>query len=253
MKISSPDITHKSDVGGVMLGIDSEEKLRQEFPQLIETVRAALPEARIDGVTLQKMLDKVDYEVIIGAKKDKDFGTIILFGMGGVGTEIFKDVSIGLPPLNQTLARRLMEETEVYRMLQGYRGETPANMKELEHLLVSFSNLIVDFPEIAEVDINPVGISDGKALALDARIIIDPEAIDHVTQYPHLVITPYPTKYTLPWKLTDGTEVLLRPIRPEDEPLEYEMLSSLSEETMRVRFFSVIKTSPTKCSSGSVT
>jgi acetyltransferase len=138
-------------------------------------------------------------------------------------------------------------------MLQGYRGETPANMKELEHLLVSFSNLIVDFPEIAEVDINPVGISDGKALALDARIIIDPEAIDHVTQYPHLVITPYPTKYTLPWKLTDGTEVLLRPIRPEDEPLEYEMLSSLSEETMRVRFFSVIKTSPTKCSSGSVT
>jgi acetyltransferase len=241
LKIASRDITHKSDVGGVKIGIGSEDELRREYETLLRRVEASVPGARISGVAVQKMINKIDYELIIGAKKDNDFGSVILFGMGGIGTEIFKDVSIGLPPLNQTLARRLMEETEVYKMLQGFRGRPPADMKELEHLLVSFSNLIVDFPEIAEMDINPVSISDGKALALDARIIIDPAAIDHVTQYPHLVITPYPTRYTLPWKLTDGTDVLLRPIRPEDEPLEHQMLASLSEETMRVRFFSIIK------------
>ena len=134
-----------------------------------------------------------------------------------------------------------MEETKVYRMLQGYRGKKPADLKELEQLLVIFSNLIVDFPEIAEMDINPIAISNGKAYALDARIIIDKDYMDHTLPYPHLVITPYPTRYTTTWKLSDGTEVMLRPIRPEDEPLEHEMLSTLSRETLRSRFFSIIQ------------
>jgi acetyltransferase len=241
LKIASPDITHKSDVGGVKAGIRSEEELREEYSQLLRGVKEKVPQAVISGITIQKMIDKIDYEVILGTKKDKDFGSIILFGMGGIGTEVFKDISIGLPPLNQTLARRLMEETEVYKMLQGYRGKKPADMKELEHILVSFSNLIVDFPEIAEMDINPIAISNGKAYALDARIIIDKEYIDYTVQYPHLVITPYPTRYTTTWKLMDGTEVTLRPIKPEDEPLEHEMLSTLSQETLRTRFFSIIK------------
>jgi acetyltransferase len=161
--------------------------------------------------------------------------------MGGIGTEIFKDFSIGLPPLNQTLARRLMEETKVYKMIQGYRGKSPADIRQLEQIIVSFSNLIVDFPEIAEMDINPLAISSGKAFALDARIIIDKDSLEYTTQYPHLIITPYPTKYIIPWKMQDGTEVLLRPIRPEDEPLEHEMLSTLSEEALIGRFFQVIK------------
>ena len=130
-----------------------------------------------------------------------------------------------------------MEETHVYKMLQGYRGKVPADLRQLEQILVSFSNLIVDFPEILEMDLNPIAISNGKAIAIDARIIIDHEGLKYTAAYPHLVITPYPTKYITSWRLPDGTEVLLRPIRPEDESLERELLSSLSEESMRMRFF----------------
>jgi acetyltransferase len=261
LKIVSPDISHKSDVGGVKVGIKSGTELKEEYAQMLKRVTEQAPQARITGVTVQKMIESIDYEVIMGAKKDKDFGPVILFGMGGVGTEIYKDVSLGLPPLNQTLARRLMEETEVYKVLQGYRGKPPADIKQLEQILVSLSNLIIDFPEIAEMDINPVAVAKGRAWAIDARIIIDQGAIEstalpypdkpqagrmptlqtYPTPYPHLVITPYPEKYITLWRLNDGTEVLLRPIKPEDEPLEYEMLSTLSEETLRLRFFSVIK------------
>ena len=136
-----------------------------------------------------------------------------------------------------------MEETKVYKMIQGYRGKSPADIKQLEQIIVSFSNLIVDFPEIAEMDVNPLAISHSKAHALDARIIIDKEMLEHLspTQYPHLVITPYPTRYVILWKTLDGTDVILRPIRPEDEPLEHEMLKTLSEDTLKDRFFQVIK------------
>jgi acetyltransferase len=241
LKLISPDITHKSDVGGIRVGIRSEDELTAEYAALLQRVREKAPNANVTGVNVQRMVENIDYEIIVGAKKDKDFGTVILFGMGGVGTDIFKDVSVGLPPLNQTLARRLMEETKLYGALRGYRGKPPADMRLLEQMLVNFSNLIVDFPEIAEMDINPVAVSEGRPCAIDARIILDPNHTGSGTQYPHLVITPYPTRYVTPWKLSDGTDVLLRPIRPEDEPLEGEMLSSLSEETMRTRFFSIIR------------
>ena len=241
LKVVSPDITHKSDVGGIKLGVLNDEHLRNSYEQIMGDVRQNAPQTDITGVSVQKMIEKIDYELILGCKKDKDFGSVVLFGMGGVGTEIFKDVSIGFPPLNQTLARRLMEETEVYKMLQGFRGRKPADMKQLEHLIVSFSNLIVDFPEIAEMDINPVAIAQGQVTALDARIILEKESPAESNHYPHLVMTPYPTHYTTVWKLKDGTEVTLRPIRPEDEPLEKILLSNLSEKTLRQRFFSVIK------------
>jgi len=187
------------------------------------------------------MIENVDYELILGAKKDKDFGSVILFGMGGTAAEFFKDFSIGLPPLNQTLAKMLMQETKVYKMLQGFRDKPPANFEELEEILVCFSNLIIDFPEIAEIDINPLAIAHGKACALDARIVIDRDYVEHGSRYPHLVIKPYPTRYSTSWKLPDGVEVLLRPIRPEDEPLEHELLASLSHETIRTRFFSSMR------------
>ncbi len=241
LKIASPDITHKSDVGGVATGIDSDETLRSEYEAMIRRVISDRPQAKILGVTVQKMIEKIDYEIILGARKDRDFGSVILFGMGGVGVEIFRDFSIGLPPLNQTLARRLMEDTKVHKMIQGYRGKPPADMRQLEEIIVRFSNLIVDFPEIAEIDVNPLAISGGMAYVLDARIVIDKNTLEPPSPYSHLVITPYPTRYVTPWRLKDGTEVILRPIRPEDEPLEHEMLTTLSEETLRGRFFQVIK------------
>jgi acetyltransferase len=242
IKVVSPSISHKSDVGGVIMGIDSSAALKKAYEKLMQTVKKRAPAATITGVAVEKMVTDVDYELILGSKKDKDFGSVILFGMGGTAAEFIEDFSIGLPPLNQTLAKMLMQDTKVYKMLQGFRGKPPADFEGLEEILVNFSNLIVDFPEIAEIDINPLAITKGKATALDARIIIDKnyDATGR-SPYPHLIITPYPTKYSKPWKLSDGTEVLLRPIRPEDESAEHEMLSSLSEETLRTRFFSVIK------------
>jgi acetyltransferase len=242
IKVVSPDISHKSDVGGVATGIDSSTTLKEAYGKLIERVKERAPGASIKGVAIQKMFTDIDYELILGSKKDKDFGSAILFGMGGTMAEFIKDFSIGLPPLNQTLAKMLMQDTKVYKMLQGFRGKPAADFEGLEEILVNFSNLVVDFPEIAEIDINPLAISNGKASALDARIIIDKnyDATGR-SPYPHLIITPYPTKYTTPWQLSDGTEVLLRAIRPEDEPAEAEMLSTLSQETLRTRFFSTIK------------
>jgi len=242
LKISSPDIIFRQDVGGVIGGITTDAGLRREYGRLIERVKERQPGAVIHGVTVQKMIEVIDYEIILGAKKDPDCGAVILFGMGGVGVEIFQDYAVGLPPLNQALARKLMEDTKIYRMLQGYRGKAPADLRQLEQIIVSFSNLIVDFPEILAMDMNPIAISGGKAVALDARIILDPQGIHHDTPYPHLVITPYPMRYVTRWHLRDGMEVLLRPIKPEDEPLEHEMFTSLSEATLRERFYQAIKT-----------
>ena len=243
LKIASPDIFFNIDVGGVVTGISSEEELKREYDRLLDRVKKNVPEAGIEGILIQKMLEKIDYEVILGSKKDKEFGSVIVFGMGGFGVEIFRDFSVGLPPLNQTLARRLMEETQVYKMLKGFRGRPPADLRQIEEIIVSFSNLIVDFPEIAEVDINPIAVSNGRAYALDARIVLDGSASfqNHANPYPHLVITPYPVRYVSMWTLPDGTEINFRPVRPEDEPLEHEMLTTMSEETLRSRFFQTIK------------
>ncbi len=242
LKVSSPDIIFRQDVGGVVRGITTHVELKREYDRLIERVRERQPGASIHGVTVQKMVEVIDYELILGAKKDPDYGAVILFGMGGIGVEIFQDYAVGLPPLNQALARRLMEDTRIYKMLQGYRGKTPADLRQLEQILVSFSNLIVDFPEILVMDMNPLAVCNGKAVALDARIIIDTQHERQEGHFAHLVITPYPMRYITPWHLRDGTEVLLRPIKPEDEPLEHEMFTTLSETTLRERFYQTIKT-----------
>ncbi len=244
LKIISPDISYKSDAGGVALGIKSDEQLRDEYLKMMDRVHAYCPEWAIKGVTVQKMVENIDYEVILGAKKDTDLGSVILFGMGGTGVQIFQDFSIGLPPLNQVLARKLMEETKVYRLLQGYRGKPPADIGRLEQIILSFSSLITDFPEIAEMDINPIALAGPRAIALDARVVLDPSYSDQSSSRPHLIISPYPAKYITHWVLPDGADVLLRPIRPEDEPLEHEMLTSLSEKTLKERFFQVVKQIP---------
>ncbi len=245
LKILSPQIIHKTDAGGVALDIKSETEVRDTFNRLIEKAKEYNPDAEILGVTVQPMIKKQGYEVIIGAKTDPLFGPVILFGMGGVGVELFKDFAIGIPPLNQTLVRRMMEETKVYQLLKGYRNVPPANIKLLEEIIVRFSQMLVDFPQLKEVDINPLFINEKEAFAIDARIVIDKERVfAKLEPHQHLVITPYPKKYETLWKLRDGRTVLLRPIRPEDEPLWLEMFQNFSEESIRYRFFQIIKDTP---------
>ncbi|MFH0848481.1 MAG: GNAT family N-acetyltransferase [archaeon] len=246
MKIVSPQITHKSDVGGVLLGIESEEELRRSYDDLMGDIKKRLPDATILGVSIQKMVDDVDYELILGSKRDDLFGSVILFGSGGIGVEVFADRAIGLPPLNQVLARRLMEQTRVYKILRdGLRNRKPANMIQLEEVLMKFSQLVVDFPEIREIDVNPLVCGGNRIIALDARVIIDKKlALSEPELHQHLVISPYPAKYTTEWKARDGRQVLLRPIKPEDEPMWLEMFKSFSEQTVRNRFFYLIKDTP---------
>jgi acetyltransferase len=165
--------------------------------------------------------------------------------MGGVGVELFKDVSIGLPPLNTTLIRRMMEETKIYRLLKGYRGSTAVDLKRLDETILQFSQLLIDFPQIKEIDINPLLISDKDATILDARIVLDKEKVcKKFEAHEHMVISPYPKKYETLWLLKNGQEVLLRPIKPEDEPMWLEWFQSLSEESIRYRFFQMLKDTP---------
>jgi len=244
-KILSPQIVHKSDAGGVVLDIDDEPELREAFDRITRRAKEYAPNAEILGVTVQHMVEKRGQEVILGAKYDPLFGPVILFGMGGVGVEVFKDFAIGLPPLNQTLARRIMEETKVFQLLKGFRNMPPANIKQLEEIMVRFSQMLVDFPQLKEVDINPLLANESQVIALDARIVIDKDRVfAKIEPHQHLVVSPYPKKYETLWKLRDGRTVLLRPIKPEDEPLWLEMFQSFSEESIRYRFFQIIKDTP---------
>jgi acetyltransferase len=245
LKILSPQIVHKTEAGGIVLDLNSETEVRNAFNHILKAATDYNPNAQILGVTVQQMIKRQGYEVIIGAKADRLFGPVMLFGMGGVGVELFKDFAIGIPPLNQTLVRRMMEETKVYQLLEGYRNVPPANIKLLEEILVRFSQMLVDFPQLKEVDINPLFINENEAMALDARIVIDKERVfKKFEPHEHLVITPYPKKYETIWKLRDGKTVLLRPIKPEDEPLWLEMFQNFSEESIRYRFFQIIKDTP---------
>jgi acetyltransferase len=238
LKIVSHEITHKSAAGGVEVGVISPADLELAYARIMKRVKKAAPRAVIEGVSVQQMVREVDFELILGMKKDPQFGSVIMFGAGGVAAEGLLDFSVGLPPLNQTLALRMMEETRVFRSISAPRkGIVAPDVVELEELLTTLSNIVVDFPEIAEIDINPLVIADGKACAVDARIVIDASVLEGKPKFPHLVITPYPTRYITPWRLSDGTEVILRPIRPEDEPMIGEFLRTLSEETLRQRYF----------------
>jgi len=243
MKISSPDITHKLDAGGIKLNISSAEEVQMAFSEIMENAQKYKPDADVEGVSIQKMITNYDYELIVGSKKESVFGPVIMFGLGGTEAEFFKDIAVGLPPLNQVLAKRLLEETKVYKILsQGFRTKPPVDLRLLEETLVKFSNLLIDFPEITEIDINPLIMTSNTAIALDARIILDKEAVRKgMDEYGHLIISPYPTRYVHLWRCRDGRMVLLRPIKPEDELLERELIAGLSKQSMRFRFFQLIK------------
>ena len=238
MKIDSMDISHKTDVGGVITGIRCKEEVKDAFLKIVGSARGHVPEARINGVNLFKMIDGYDYELIVGSKKDDNCGPVVAFGLGGRDAEYFQDIAVGLPPLNQALARRIIEQTKIFdRLAHGSRSRPPVNLKVLDETLVKVSQLVVDFPEIRELDINPLVVKGNREIALDARILLD-LSCNVETEYSHLVITPYPTRYIQPWRCKDGRQVLLRPIRPEDENLEKEAYERLSDESRRLRYFS---------------
>jgi acetyltransferase len=245
LKILSPQITHKTDAGGVILNINSDAEVRDAYNLIMQNVKNYNKSASIIGVTVQRMIKEKGTEVILGGKTDPLFGPIILFGMGGVGVELFKDYSIGLPPLNTTLIRRMMEETKVYQLLKGYRNVPPSNLKLLEETLLLFSQLLIDFPQIKEIDINPLLVNEKESCILDARIAFDREKVfKKFEPHEHLVISPYPKKQETQWTLKNGQEILLRPIKPEDEPMWLEMFQSFSDDSIRYRFFQMLKDTP---------
>ena len=210
MKLHSETITHKTDVGGVILNLRDEESLRLAYKKIAENVNLKVGEKDANGqlhflgVTVQPMIDLEGYELILGCSNDPQFGPVILFGLGGQLVEVFKDSALGLPPLNSTLARRMMERTRIYKALQGVRGREAVDMSMLERLVVRFSTLICEQPWIKELDINPLLASPERLLALDARIVIyDKDTRED--QLPRLAIRPYPSQYVTEWTAKDGS------------------------------------------------
>jgi acetyltransferase len=237
VKLHSKSITHKTDVGGVVLNLRSAEAVREAFA----AIRSRVPEG-FDGVNVQKM-EKLDgYELIFGSSIDPQFGPVILFGMGGTLVEVFRDRALGLPPLNTTLARRMMERTTIHEALQGVRGRPPVDELALASLLVRFSQLVVEQRWIAEIDINPLLASPERILALDARVVLHPPEVKEA-DIPRLAIRPYPVQYVSDWTAKDGSAIQFRPIRPEDEPLMVKFHESVSDASVYFRYFQFLKLS----------
>ncbi|MDD5071335.1 MAG: GNAT family N-acetyltransferase [Patescibacteria group bacterium] len=236
MKILSPDITHKTDVGGVKLNVSSKKEANKAFEDIISSAKRHNPQADIHGVFIEKMINK-KYELILGCKKDPIFGPALVFGMGGLAVEIFKDIRVGLPPLNMSLSMRMIANTKIYKMLKGFRNMPGVDLQSIQFLLYKFSYLIVDFPEIKEFDINPFAVDEHGGIVLDAKVILDKKIIKEGSKpYSHLAISPYPREYVIKYKLKNGQNIKIRPIRPEDEPIWVEMFNNFSKKTLRQRF-----------------
>jgi acetyltransferase len=241
LKLYSETITHKTDVGGVQLNLQNEAEVRQAFKAIKAACTEKAGAKHFQGVTVQKMIKLSEgYEIILGSSIDPQFGPVLLFGMGGQLVEVFKDKALALPPLNTTLARRMMETTRIYHALKGVRGRKPVDLAALEKIMVGFSQLVAEQPWIKEIDINPMFASADDLVALDARVILH-DAKTEEDKLPRLAIRPYPTQYVSPWKLKDGTAITIRPIRPEDEPLLVKFHETLSEESVYHRYFNQIK------------
>ncbi|HVN76395.1 MAG TPA: bifunctional acetate--CoA ligase family protein/GNAT family N-acetyltransferase [Thermoanaerobaculaceae bacterium] len=237
-KLLSPDVTHKSDVGGVALGLPDGAAVRAAFGRIVAGARERRPGARVDGVTVQPMVSTENgVEVIVGAKTDPVFGAVLLAGLGGVSAEVFGDRALGLPPLNERLARRMLESLKAWPLLRGFRGRPAVAVDRLIEILMRLSYLVADCPEIRELDVNPLLVTPRGVVALDARIIVDRGAVGRPPKpYAHLALRPYPEEYVRPAALPDGARLVLRPIRPEDEPAWKAMLASCSRETIYARF-----------------
>ena len=237
VKLVSHTITHKSDVGGVRLDLADADAVRDAFTGIETAINEKYSASDFGGVSVQPMIERNGYELILGSSIDPQFGPVLLFGLGGTLVEVFKDSSLGLPPLTATLARRMMERTKIYTALKGVRGQASVDMAGLEQLLVRFSELVVEQPAIAELDINPLLASPDRLLALDARVILHPADIA-TEDLPKPAIRPYPRKYAKKWTPTgDVGEFVIRPIRPEDESLVVDFHGRLSNESVYQRYF----------------
>jgi len=238
LKILSPDISHKTDVGGVALGLRSPDEVAAAAERMLARLRLARPEARIDGFTIEAMADgEAGIELILGLSEDPQFGPVLLFGQGGIAVEQLADRSLGLPPLNLALARDMIERTRVHRLLRGYRDRPPVDLDAVALALVKLSQLATDLDEVAEVDVNPLLARASGVLALDARIVL----AAHPGGVARLAIRPYPAELESDVRLKDDKLFRLRPIRPEDEPALKRAFERLSPETIRLRFFVPMK------------
>jgi acetyltransferase len=235
VKLYSHTISHKTDVGGVQLNLKDADAVRHAYELIRDSVAAQRGAEHFEGVTVQPMVNWTGYELIVGSSIDPQFGPVLLFGLGGQLVEVFRDRALGLPPLTTTLARRMMERTKVYTALKGVRGRRGVNLAELEQLLVRFSQLVVEQPWIAELDINPLLASPERLIALDARVVLHDPATNPA-DLPRPAIRPYPRRYVSSWTCPDGKKLSMRPIRPEDEPLMIDFHRSLSPETVFRRY-----------------
>lgn len=242
LKLYSETITHKTDVGGVQLNLRDEAAVRRAYNDIATSVAEKAGKEHFLGVTVQPMVRLEGYEIILGSSIDPQFGPVLLFGLGGQLVEVFKDKALALPPLNTTLARRMMEQTLIYTALKGVRGRKPVDLAELERILVRFSQLVAEQRWIKEIDINPMLASPEQLIALDARVVIfDKDTPEE--KLPRLAITPYPVQYVGEWTLKNGEHVVVRPIRPEDEPLMVHFHETLSDRTVYLRYLQLLKLS----------
>jgi acetyltransferase len=235
VKLHSETITHKTDVGGVRLGLRDTDAVRRAYGDIEAAVAARAGAGHFLGVTVQPMVTLEGYELILGSSIDPQFGPVLLFGAGGQLVEVFRDHALGLPPLNTTLARRMIERTQIVSALRGIRGRPPVDVGRLEQLLARFSQLVVEQPWIKELDINPLLASADGLVALDARVVLhDPGTRDE--ELPRPAIRPYPTHWITVWQSRDGVPLTIRPIRPEDEPLMVAFHQSLSDHSIYLRY-----------------
>ncbi len=235
LKLYSETITHKTDVGGVQLNLLTEAGVREAYHRIEASVAEKVGAEHFQGVTVQPMIKLEGYELILGSSSDPQFGPVMLFGLGGQLVEVFKDRALGLPPLNTTLARRMMERTKIFHALQGVRGREPVDVDALAQIVVQLSELIVEQPWIKELDINPLLASPNGLVALDARVVVYGQDVQE-KDLPKLAIRPYPIQYVEHFTTRNGVDLMIRPIRPEDEPLMREFHTTLSERTVYMRF-----------------
>lgn len=240
LKLHSETITHKTDVGGVRLDLPDAIAVGEAFRAIEKSLAEKVGPGHFGGVSVQPMIRLDGFELILGSSPDPQFGPVLLFGSGGQLVEIIKDRSLGLPPLTTTLARLMMERTRIFGAFRGVRGRAPIDVEALARLLVRFGQLVVEQPRIAEIDINPLIAAPECLMALDARVVLHPaDVLD--ADLPRPAIRPYPTQYVSSWRAADGTELLIRPIRPEDEPMMVEFHGGLSEQSIYFRYFQTLK------------
>ncbi len=236
MKVNSPNITHKTDAGGVMLNLRNAHEVRAAYQHIIDNVHRNRPNATVDGISIEPMIVKANgRELMIGVTSDPVFGPVITFGAGGTAVEIMGDRAVALPPLNRFLVKELIGETRISKMLGAFRNMAPANVEALEDVLLRVSEMVCELPLLKEMDINPLILDENGALAADARVVIEyrPPSAD---RYAHMAIYPYPAHLVDRWQLADGTDITIRPIRPEDADIEIRFVRELSEESKYFRF-----------------